>query len=259
MKKNIIVTAGPTNEAIDAVMKITNMSTGALGSIVADTLVKKYGDEIGKIYYICPKLCYKPKTESEKFVFVQIDSTDELLKALENIFNSDDIYAIVHSSAVGDYKGEFVIRAEDLAEEISKFFNESIAANKSYISEEDILKILKAPTCLCNSQSKISSYEENLFAKLTLTTKIISKIKQFAPNVKLIGFKLLEGVSENELYEVAHKLLIKNDANFIVANLLNRIGKGKHFAMIIDKEKVVKRCETKQEIADAICDLIFSK
>jgi len=29
--KNIIVTSGPTNERIDAVMKITNMSTGALG------------------------------------------------------------------------------------------------------------------------------------------------------------------------------------------------------------------------------------
>lgn len=256
MKKNIIVTAGPTNEVIDAVMKITNMSTGALGSIVADTLVKNYGDEIGKIYYICPKLCYKPKVDSEKFVFVQIDSTDDLLNALENIFKNDDIYAIVHSSAVGDYKGEFVIRAEDIAQEIYQFVKNT---KKENITPESLLNILKNPTCLCNSQSKISSYEENLLVKLTLTTKVISKIKEFAPNVKLVGFKLLEGVSEEELYEVAHKLLIKNDANFIVANLLNRIGKGKHFAMIIDKEKVVKRCETKQEIANAICDLIFAK
>ena len=31
MKKNIIIDAGPTNERIDAVMKITNMSTGRLG------------------------------------------------------------------------------------------------------------------------------------------------------------------------------------------------------------------------------------
>ncbi len=254
MKKNIIITAGPTNEAIDAVMKITNMSTGALGSIVADTLIKKYKEEIGKIYYICPKLCYKPKVNSEQFVFVQIDSTDELLNALENIFKSDDIYAIVHSSAVGDYKGEFVIRAEELSEEIANFVN----STKRVITKDDILNILKNPTSLCNSQSKISSYEENLFVKLTLTPKVISNIKQFAPNVKLIGFKLLEGVSEDELYDVAHKLLIKNDANFIVANLLNRIGNGKHFAMIIDKEKVVTKCETKQEIADVISELIFN-
>lgn len=255
MKKNIIITAGPTNEAIDAVMKITNMSTGALGSIVADTLIQEKDDSIGKIYYICPKLCYKPKIESDKFIFVKIDSTDDLLNALEDIFKKEDIYAIVHSSAVGDYKGEFVIRAEDIAEELHQFIQNT---DKSNIDVSSILNILKNPTSLCNSQSKISSYEENLFVKLTLTTKVISKIKKFSPNTKLIGFKLLEGVAEEELYEVAHKLLLKNDANFIVANLLNRIGNGKHFAMIIDKEKVVKRCETKQEIANAITNLIFN-
>lgn len=255
MKKNIIITAGPTNEIIDAVMKITNMSTGALGSIVADTLIKSKYDEIGKIYYICPKLCYKPTTDSDKFVFVKIDSTDDLLNALEDIFKKDDIYAIVHSSAVGDYKGEFVVRAEDIAEEITNFIHN--CDKNEYISTKDILNILKNPTCLCNSQSKISSYEENLLVKLTLTTKVISKIKQFSPNTKLIGFKLLEGVTEDELYNVAHNLLVKNDANYIVANLLNRIGNGRHFAMIIDKDKVVKRCDTKQEIADTITELIF--
>ena len=31
MKQNIIITAGPTNERIDSVMKITNISSGALG------------------------------------------------------------------------------------------------------------------------------------------------------------------------------------------------------------------------------------
>ena len=38
--KNIIIDAGPTNERIDAVMKITNMSTGALGSIIADVILE---------------------------------------------------------------------------------------------------------------------------------------------------------------------------------------------------------------------------
>lgn len=255
MKKNIIITAGPTNEAIDAVMKITNMSTGALGSIIADTLIKEKKDEIGKIFYICPKLCYKPKIISEKFIFITIDSTDELLQTLEKIFLKENIYAIVHSSAVGDYKGEFVMRGEDIADDIYEYIQ---SCKKEEITRENILHLLKNPSSLCNSKSKISSYEENLFVKLTLTQKVISKIKQLAPNVKLIGFKLLEGVSEEELYHVANKLLIKNNADFIVANLLNRIGNGKHFAMILDKEKIIQKCETKQEIANAITKLIFN-
>lgn len=252
--KNIIITAGPTNERIDAVMKITNMSTGALGSIVADTLFKEHDDEIAKVFYICPKLCYRPKTDSKKIQFVQIDSTQDLMSALERIFKENEIDSIVHSSAVGDYKGGYVARAEDLAEEI---VNSDIFSLPKARQVQAILQILKSPSSICNNSTKISSYEENLMVKLDLTPKVISSIKKFSPNTKLIGFKLLEDVSEDELYNVAHNLLLKNSADYIIANLLNKIGAGRHFAMVIDKSGIIKKCETKQEIASIISDLIF--
>ena len=92
---------------------------------------------------------------------------------------------------------------------------------------------------------------------LDLTPKVISRIKKLSPETNLIGFKLLEGVSEEELFDVASKLLKKNDANYIVANLLDRIGNGKHFAMIINKDGILTKCHTKQEIAENIAFLIF--
>lgn len=252
--KNIIIDAGPTNERIDAVMKITNMSTGALGSIIADTLMNKFGDEIENLFYISPKLSYKPRTKSDKIKLVQIDSTEDLIIALEKLFREYKIDAIVHSAAVGDYKGKYVIRAEDLIEEI-------LGANLQSLTKEEqrakLLNIFENPTTLCNDESKISSYEKNLLVKLDLTPKVISKIKKYSPGTKLIGFKLLEGVNEEELYNVAHNLLIKNNADYIVANLLNRIGGGKHFAMIIDKDGIKQKCDTKAEIADNISNLIF--
>ena len=51
MKKRIIITSGPTNEQIDAVMKITNMSTGALGSTIAETFLRERSKNIEKVYY----------------------------------------------------------------------------------------------------------------------------------------------------------------------------------------------------------------
>ena len=39
--KRILITGGPTDEAIDEVMKITNMSTGSLSLSLADRAVKK--------------------------------------------------------------------------------------------------------------------------------------------------------------------------------------------------------------------------
>ena len=93
---------------------------------------------------------------------------------------------------------------------------------------------------------------------LDLTPKVISRIKKFSPNTKLIGFKLLEGVSEEELFQVASNLLKKNNADYIIANLLDRIGNGKHFAMVINKDGILSKCSTKTEIANTISNLIFS-
>ena len=254
MKKNIIIDAGPTNERIDAVMKITNMSTGALGSIVADTLLKDHENEIENLFYISTKLSYKPRIKSDKVTFIQVESTDDLIAALDKLFNEYHIDAIVHSAAVGDYKGRYVIRAEDIVEEIA---NEDFTNLSKEEKREKLMSIFTSPKAVLADETKISSYEPNLMVMLDLTPKVISRIKKQSPNTLLVGFKLLEGVSEEELFNVASNLLKKNNADYIVANLLDRIGNGKHFAMIINKEGILTKCNTKPEIADVISNLIF--
>ena len=249
----IIVTAGPTNERIDAVMKITNMSTGSMGSTIVDTLLEEHENKIDKIYYISTILARKP-FKNEKVEFIEIDSTEELINVLETIFSKDKIDVIIHSSAVGDYKGKYVIRGEDLVEEILNYVNTS---SKEDLTAENLIKILENPKAVCNDKTKISSYEPHLMTMLTLTPKVISRIKQMAPNVKLIGFKLLEGVSKEHLYEVAHNLLVKNNADYIVANDLSKISNGKHWGMLINEKGIVCECETKKEIAKAISKIII--
>ena len=254
MKKNIIIDAGPTNERIDAVMKITNMSTGALGSIIADTILEQFDDEVENIFYISTKLSYKPRIKSDKVKLLQVESTDDLITTLEMLFASYKIDAIVHSAAVGDYKGRYVIRTEDIVEEI-------ISSNFATLSQDEqrekLLSIFESPAAICNDETKISSYEPNLMVMLDLTPKVISRIKALSPDTMLIGFKLLEGVSEQELFDVATRLLKKNNADYIIANLLDRIGGGKHFGMVINKDGLVSTCETKPEIAQTITNLIF--
>lgn len=252
--KNIIIDAGPTNERIDAVMKITNMSTGALGSIIADTILENFDEEVENLFYISTKLSYKPKIQSDKVKFIKVESTDDLILALEKLYSEYNIDAIVHSAAVGDYKGRYVIRAEDIVEEIINTDFTNLSTDKK---RETLMRIFKNPNSVCNDETKISSYEENLMVMLDLTPKVISRIKAFNPDTMLIGFKLLEGVTEDELFKVASNLLKKNNANYIVANLLDKIGNGKHFAMIIDKNGIVTKCHTKLEIASTIASLIF--
>lgn len=252
-KKNIIVTSGPTNERIDAVMKITNMSTGALGVKIADELLKE--DDLGKLYYLSPKLAYKPKTKSEKLELVQIESALDLLKALKDIITNNDIYGVVHSAAVGDYYGEYAITGEILASLIAKnIYKKDLSIEEL---ENTILEVIKNPDVITDNTHKISSYQDNLMVKLGLTPKVIKSIKEFNPNIKLIGFKLLDGVSKEELLRVASNLREKNNADYIVANDLSRVGNGKHYATIINEEGIYRECETKDEIAKSLRKILF--
>ena len=255
--KNIIITAGPTNEKIDSVMKITNMSTGSLGSTIADTLITDRENEIENIYFISTKMTFKPKSNSEKIRYVTIESTEDLINALEKIFSEKKIDIIIHSCAVGDYGGKYVIRAEELVDEIWDMIQDSKA--KEEITKGKLMNIFENPKSICNNETKISSYESHLMTMLKLTPKVIGKIKEMAPEVKLVGFKLLDGVSKEHLFEVASKLREKNDADYIVANDLSKIGNGKHWAMIINKEGIITECETKLEIAKSLEELLFSK
>ena len=253
LKKNIIVTAGPTNERIDSVMKITNMSTGKLGAIVADELLQE--ESLGTLFYLSPKLAVKPKTESKKLKLVQIESTIDLLNAIKKIITENKIYGMAHSSAVGDYYGEYTITGEQLAEEIAeKLFNQILPKEEL---ERKVLSIIEHPESLTDNSHKISSYEKNLMVKLGLTPKVIGHIKELDPNILLIGFKLLDGVEKEELLEVATKLRQKNDADYIVANNLAEIHNGMHKATILNKDGIYTECETKQEIAKSLRKILF--
>lgn len=191
--KKILITAGPTSEYIDEVVKITNMLTVRLGI----ELTKNYlnnGDEVTLIATISVfrsglferyGLAHNPNLKS-----VPIETTEDMYNALySESGNKYDL--VIHSSAVGDYKPEFSFRMEDMAEEIA------LAIKNGLTTKEEILDILTNPNCKVNDDTKISSYEPNLTVKLTLTTKLISNLKNWFKDSTLVGFKLLDNVEKN--------------------------------------------------------------
>lgn len=87
--------------------------------------------------------------------------------------------------------------------------------------------------------------------------KVISSIKKWAPDTKLVGFKLLSSVPHQELIDVGYHLLQKNDCDFVMANDLSEIGKDRHRGYLIHKDKSYDTMETNEEIADMIARRIF--
>ena len=241
---NIIITAGGTSEKIDNVRKITNSSSGKLGSILAHTFLNKNYDKIEKIYYISAKNSIKP-ANSEKLDNIIIENTQDVYDTLNNILTTKKIDVVFHSMAISDYTVDYVSTSQILSD---------ILKNKS---AEKIKELLNSNNLALDNKEKISSNKSDIIVRLVPTKKIISYIKQWSPNTKLVGFKLLSNVTDNELIEVASNLLEKNNCDYVVANDIKNIKQDKHPAFIIDKDKNIIKAGTKEEIAEILNQELF--
>lgn len=248
--KKIIITGGPTNEYIDEVMKITNMSTGSLSTYLGGLFI-----EAG--FKVCLILNNSVNAERvmaadnaiENLTIVRVETTDEMLSALEAESKNGHADAVIHAAAVGDYKGDYTFLLEDLAAYLWKEFE---AGNIK--SADDVLKMMEnASAYQIDNSSKISSYQKNLTVKLGLTPKIISRLREWYPDTLLIGCKLLENVSKEELYSVATCLANKNDMDYILANDLADLRNGDATRHLVTKDGFTgTRLETPDEIFDFI-------
>lgn len=221
--RKILITGGPTNEPIDEVMKITNMSTGGTSVALAETFAS-HGYEVVAILNNMVKL--EPRNNLR---VVHVETTDDMLRAIENEARADDVDAIIHAAAVGDYKADYTFLLEDMADEI-------YAALPKVKSAEDILKIMEDPKCKIDNSSKISSYQKNLTVKLGLTPKIIGNLRFWFPNALLVGCKLLENVEKGELFDVASALCNKNHMDYILANDLADLRRGELARYLVNKD-----------------------
>jgi phosphopantothenate-cysteine ligase len=104
---------------------------------------------------------------------------------------------------------------------------------------------------------KLSSDLSDPVILLEKAPKIIGELKKLQPKTLLVGFKLLVGVSEQELYSAAVTLMRKNDCDLICANDLNQINQNKHEALLISSDGQAMRLSTKEEIAHAIVNNIL--
>ena len=219
---NILITSGGTSEKIDRVRSITNHSTGSLGKIIAETFLNK-GDQVTLV--TTPK-AVRPAAHPN-LTIVLIENVSELLETLEPLVHTHDV--LIHAMAVSDYTPVYMTGLEAVAAstDMTEFLNKT------------------------NSESKISSQDDVQVLFLKKTPKIISLVKKWNPDIRLIGFKLLVDVSNEELLETARASLIKNQAEIIVANDLTEISNQEHKAYLVGKDNVTQ-AQSKEEIAQLL-------
>lgn len=260
MSSKVIITAGGTSEKIDEVRKITNMATGKLGSEICNELVRQRGAEIGTIYYMCPSNAVQP-AESQKIKLVHTDGTADVKEKMEGLLRNEKIDCVIHSMAVSDFTKDYVTSADMLAEDIADAIDNALDVSNLLRLGSSHLKFtvkeaIMNPKRTIDASSKISSHNGNLMLKLKQTPKVISVVKRLQPSTFLVGFKLLNGVSEEELFNVALRLLKDNSCDLVVANDLATIREGRHTAMIIEPDGTRHVFTGKSSIAENLVKML---
>lgn len=232
----IVITAGGVKEKIDTVRSITNSSSGKLGLTIAHYFLIEQPDcELIYVYGGTAEPCLDEKGRVEN---IKIKDTQDLLDVVSHILISRKVDIFIHSMAVADYTTEYIL-------DLNKLKN--IVENQRIFDLDNAIEL-----CKIDSNSKMSSYMESPAIVLKKTPKVIEHIKKLSPFTFLVGFKLLDNVSEEELFDVGFNLLRKNRCNLVLANDIHKIRQGNHRGMLIYPEKTFDIVEGKHNIAKFI-------
>lgn len=202
--KKILVTAGPTREAIDPVRYITNHSTGKMGYAIAKTAAYR-GAQV--------TLVTGPAEEKPPmFVdLVPVESAKEMFEAVTARSAGQD--AIIKAAAVADYRPKFV----NTEKTKKKDGDMAIQLERT----DDILKWLgehkKEGQFLCGFSMETEHMLENSTAKLTkknVDMIVANNLKTtgagFGTDTNVVTLITREGAEELPLMskeEVAHQIL----------------------------------------------------
>jgi phosphopantothenoylcysteine decarboxylase/phosphopantothenate--cysteine ligase len=178
----VLVTLGPTYESLDEVRRLTNFSTGTLGTQLGNHFFEN-GHEVIALrgyYATCPQ-ALKMKDVRE------FTTTENLLGQLRHC-SAQSYDALFHAAAVSDFRfGQvFEKHADGRLEPLSS--------------------------------GKFSTRSGVLVTELVPTPKIISELRGFFPKTKIFGWKYEVDGGQAGVLSAGKKQLLANNTDYCVVN-----------------------------------------
>lgn len=199
--KTVLVTSGGTQEYIDDVRVLTNISSGRLGANIAEAVFDAGANVIylyGKNSVMPPLMA--PLHDGHNMSYRPVRTAQDAYNEMEKIVPTVD--AVIHCMAVSD----FTFRRD------------------------------KAIKC---KSSDPQAFIDFMRDTITTNPKIISKVKEWNPKVFLVGFKFEVGITREDLIDLAIHSIESNGCDMVVANDKKEMeAEGEHVAHFVYSEKV---------------------
>lgn len=230
---NILLTSGGTSVKIDSVRAITNFSKGTLGKRLATQLLLD-GYKVTHLHSI----------NSENPFSFKVDLCNphqDYATRLEELYTFSRKY-------MSKYKQETFDSFYEYEEKIN-----SLMTNFKY--DCVILCAAVSDFCVKETLGKIKSIEEKNCLELFKLPKIIKSIKQYQPDTKLVGFKMLVDASDKELEEAADKQYLECGTDLVVANNMPK-GKNREVMFYLNKHTYCLGNKFSGDVKQVSCEIV---
>ncbi len=217
----ILITAGGTQEPIDAVRVISNLSSGRTGIQIAENL-QAAGFQVTLVR---SKNSQNTSAIESEMIFTDYQSLQQIL---ESELSSKHYDAVIHSAAVSDYS---VHQVGDYSDHQVK--------NKISSDKEKVTLVLKKNPKLIDS---LKSYSLN-------------------KNILCFGFKLTVRATEEERKSAVKKLFDHSDVDYVVHNDLSEINveSNTHLFHIYNKYMTSSMMQNKSDLCYFISQILIKK
>ena len=238
---NVLVASGGTVAPIDDVRQITNTSTGRFGATIAEAALRRGA----RVWYLSTPAALKPFHRLAQFDLTSDDPRAEVRRLAElrlewAKYGNDCFFVPLNPPTVDQY-----------ARSLQAIFN---------VQRIDVVFLAMAVSDYAPEpvRGKVSSDRESLTLPLKRLPKVIQSVRDWAPQVYLVGFKLTSKAPEYELIRQATEACRINRADLTVANDLSTVQDGRHVVHLVRPDQPTETYGPGDPIAERLVDRVFA-
>ncbi|MBX6314318.1 MAG: phosphopantothenoylcysteine synthase [Isosphaeraceae bacterium] len=238
---NVLVTGGGTIAPIDDVRQITNVSTGGFSAAITEACLQRGAT----VWHLCPRSAQRPFARHARFDLETSDAAAEQERLARLLAAWREVRERFHPILLEDGT---VAEYRDRLEETLRGQAIHIAFLAMAVSDYE-----PVPT-----PGKIESEAEILSILCRRTPKVIRFVRDWAPAIYLVGFKLLSRASEETLIREARSACQQNRADLTVANDLQTLRAGRHTIHLVRPGHPPETIGPGGAIAERLVERVFT-
>ena len=223
----ILITSGGTKIKIDLVRSITNMSRGTFGAKICDSFLTAMNPHEDEMVFFHAKDSKMP-TENGYGPFEE----NRWIKPVRYIeYDTFDSYREKLTDLLKKEKFDIIVLA-------------------AAVSDYGVKEVFNG---------KYRSREDEMTIQLVKLPKVITEVRELAPESVICGFKLLVNSTDKELMEAIQKQFDENGIDLCVGNDLRDIKNNNHRLTIVEDKKyggsksIYTKNESECELSDIVC------